>query len=52
MITRTRSKDRQVPRAVGPTFEGFYVVVWNHWAGRYLDARDYGYKAWPVGKRR
>lgn len=57
---RNRGKPPVVPPAIlrrdlphgssgGIIFRRF---VWNVKAQRYLDAHDYGFKAWPIGKSR
>lgn len=37
----------------GPAKESEYCVVYRHYrTGELMDARDYGYKAWPFGKKK
>jgi hypothetical protein len=36
----------------GPPTGGFVTVYVNKYTGRVMDARAYGYKAWPFGPKK
>jgi len=45
------SKKRK-PGKGGPPVAGFVTVYFDKRTGRWMDARAYGYKAWPFGPKK